>query len=45
MANHLFVVEAGELDVFKDYHDGGGPKKVFHYVRPLFLVHVTGALV
>jgi CRP-like cAMP-binding protein len=31
VANDMFVVSSGELDVFKDYHDGKGNQKVFHY--------------
>lgn len=30
-ALHLYVVERGELDAYRDYNDGAGPKKVFHY--------------
>ena len=33
MADQLYVVASGELDVFKDYRDGQGSQKVFHY-RP-----------
>ena len=27
----MYVVATGELDVFKDYADGQGPRKVYHY--------------